>query len=98
MTDEFLDATAQLQRAYQNVFGEHTAGAEAVLEDLAIVCRAYAPAHSKREQGMRDVWLHIQRRLQLQTDELAAVISTRLSPAQRVALFSPELRQLPKRG
>lgn len=82
----FYRATVEVQRAYQNVFGDSTVGSTTVLLDLAKLCFAHAPTTTEREQGMRDVWLHIQKRLRLRDEELAALLA-KLTPEQRTAMF-----------
>jgi hypothetical protein len=79
--------SAALQSAYQTVFGDTTRGGRAVLMDLAYFCHGYAPTNSEREAGRRDVWLHIQKRLLLRPEELAAIVA-RLTPEQRIALMT----------
>lgn len=80
----FFRVTGELQQSYQLAFAE--GAGRAVLLDLAKLCFAYAPTTTEREQGMRDVWLHIQKRLALRDEELVAVLA-KLNPEQRASMF-----------
>lgn len=63
---------------------------KAVLRDLAKLCFATAPTKNEREQGRRDVWLHISRFLQLSEEELA-VLYAALSPEERYQTWKPSV-------
>jgi hypothetical protein len=69
------DDTAELQKAYQIVFGDGPAGRR-VLEDLGRFCRSDEPCwsedqrHHARFEGRREVWLRIQHELRLPVEDL----------------------------
>lgn len=77
--DIFDDAKAVLQqrkRAYDLTFDINSVHAKAVLEDLADFCRATKPTFHEDPrlhallEGRREVWLRIQKYIQLTPDEL----------------------------
>jgi hypothetical protein len=61
---------------------------DAVLTDLAVFCRAHAPAATEREIGRRDVWLRLMHFRRMHDEELA-VLYAGLSPEQRHQLWRP---------
>lgn len=82
----FYRITVPIQRAYKTVFGTGTPGGTTVLADLARYCFANAPTNNDREQGRRDVWLFIQKRLQLRDEEFLAIFA-KLTPEQRRSMY-----------
>lgn len=69
------------QRAYRDI-------PDVVIADLAVYCRANAPATSEREIGRRDVWLRIRHFREMPGEELAVLYAS-LSPEQRHQLWAP---------
>ena len=61
---------------------------DAVIRDLAVYCRANAPAVTERDIGRRDVWLRLAHFRQMHDEELA-VLYAELSPEQRHQLWRP---------
>lgn len=61
---------------------------EGVVRDLAEFCFASAATSNEREQGRRDVWLHINQFLQLSEEDLT-VIYARLGAEDRHRLYYP---------
>ncbi len=59
-----------------------------VLLDLCKFCYASAPTTTERQAGRRDVWLHLQRFLQMNEEELAVLYSA-LTPEQRYQVYKP---------
>ena len=74
------NAILKLQRDYISVFDEESPVVENILSDLKIFCRANEstfhadPRIHAMLEGRREVWLHIERQLKLQPDELVARI------------------------
>src|SRR4051794_40396105 len=70
---------AERQTAYRAVFDPNGARTAAVLRDLARFCRAHASTfHADARihavlEGRREVWLRIQKHLNLTSDELWAI-------------------------
>lgn len=59
-----------------------------ILRDLAKLCLATAPTKTERDLGKRDVWLHIQRFMQLNDEELTVLFQP-LTPEQRHQIWKP---------
>lgn len=59
-----------------------------ILRDLAKVCLACAPTKTERDEGKRDVWLHMQRFMQLNDEELTVLFQP-LTPEQRHQIWKP---------
>lgn len=77
--DIFSEAKAllsQKKRSYDVVFDNESIDARAVLKDLAEFCRANTPTFNSDPrihallEGRREVWLRIQKYIQLTPDEL----------------------------
>jgi hypothetical protein len=58
------------QNLYKEVFNTETG--KKVLKDLAKHCHADTPTRGERQEGMRDVWLYIQRTLKASMEDVAA--------------------------
>lgn len=86
--DRLYKAWVPKRRSYQLTFNRARSGTPIVLMDLARFCHAYAPCSNDREQGRRDVWLHIQKHLRL-SDEEYVVLMAGLTHEQRHQLFHP---------
>jgi hypothetical protein len=90
--EELLHETAELQTAYQIVFGAGPASAT-VLGDLARFCRADEPTwsedarHHARLEGRREVWLRIQAELKLPIEDL---LQRRVGDSYVVMKIKPE--------
>jgi hypothetical protein len=67
----------------------NTPDGRAVLTDLAPFCFANAACRTERDTGRRDVWLHIQKHLKMNEDELA-VLFAGLGPEARHKLWKPD--------
>ncbi len=74
------------RRSYCNTF--NTPAGKGVLVDLAKFCHANAPTTTERQAGRRDVWLHLQRFLRLDEEELAVMFAG-LTPEQRHQIYKP---------
>lgn len=86
--DRLYKAWGPKRRAYQLTFAKARSASAIVLMDLARYCHASSPCNSEREQGRRDVWLHIQKHLRL-SDEEYTVLMAGLTHEQRHQLFRP---------
>lgn len=84
--DRLRDFVSGKKRHFTACFG--TPDGKAVLLDLAPYCCAMSPTKTERDQGRRDVWLYIQRRLHLDEEALTA-LAAGFSAEQRHQLWAP---------
>ncbi len=86
--ERFYRYVTPKRRAYGLSFPRAAAHSKVVLRDLAKFCFADAPCASERDQGRRDVWLHIRKMLVL-TDEELTLLYAGLTAEQRLQIFHP---------
>lgn len=89
--DYFRKVVSPTRFHYCALFGgphNRTPDGRAVLLDLSRYCHANSPTTTEREIGRRDVWLRLQRFLNIDEEELV-VLMAGLTPEQRQQHWAP---------